>query len=74
MKYQQALVQALWNMRWPAVFICGPLLGVIMIELLFGLPQHLWLPAAGFFIFSLVLFSILVRGELRRIRHTAGPR
>lgn len=68
------LTQAIWHMRVPALFICGPVLGVLMIESFFGLPRHLWYLAAGFFLFSLVLFGILVRGEIRRIRRAAKPR
>lgn len=67
-------MQAAWNMRWPAVFLCGPVLGVLMIESFFGLPRQLWLPAVGFFVFSLALFGILVRGEIRRIRHATKLR
>lgn len=60
--------QALWNLRWPAVYLCGPLVGVLMIDLFFGLPGRLWLLAGGFFMFSLLLFGILMRGETRRLR------
>lgn len=63
-------VKAAWNMRLPAVFICGPVLGLIMIEITFGLPDRLWLPAAGFLALSLVLFGVLVRGEIKRIRRS----
>lgn len=64
--------QALWNMRWPALYLCGPVVGLLLIDLLFGLPGRLWLLAAGFFLFSLLLFGILIRGETRRLR--AAPR
>lgn len=67
-------LQALWNMRLPALIICGPLLGLVMLDLFFGLPNKLWLLAAGFFIFSLVLFGILVRGEIHRLRRTTRSR
>lgn len=60
--------RALWNMRWPAVFICGPILGLVMVNLFFGLPAHLWLVAVGFLALVLVLFVILVRGEVQRLR------
>lgn len=61
-------LQALWNMRLPALYTCGPPVGVILIDLFFGLPNRLWFLAGGFFIFSLVLFAVLVRGESRRLR------
>lgn len=62
--------RALWNMRWPAVYICGPVLGLVMVNLFFGLPGHLWFVAAGFFGFSVVLFGILVHGEVQRLRRS----
>lgn len=60
--------QALWNLRWPALYLCGPVLGVLLVNLWFGLPGKLWPMAGGFLIFSLVLFGILIRGETRRVR------
>lgn len=62
--------RALWNLRWPAAYLCGPVIGVLLVNLLFGLPSRLWLLAGGFFIFSLLLFGILLRGEIRRLRAT----
>lgn len=62
------IVQALWNMRWAALFIGTPLFALVMIELTFGLPQQLLLPAAAFLALNLVLFALLVRGEVKRIR------
>lgn len=67
-------LQALWNMRLPALIICGPLLGLVMLDLFYGLPGKLWLLAGGFFVFSLFLFAILVRGEIHRLRHTTRNR
>lgn len=66
--------QALWNMRWPAVYLCGPVAGLLLIDLFFGLPGKLWLLAAGFFIFSLMLFGILLRGETQRLRRMTPHR
>lgn len=60
--------QALWNLRWPALYLCGPLVGVVLVDVFFGLPGRLWLLAGGFFMFSLLLFGILMRGETRRLR------
>lgn len=65
---------ALRNMRWPAVFIGTPLLGLVLIELTFGLPRQLLLPAAAFLVLNLVLFAMLVRGEVKRIRRAARSR
>jgi hypothetical protein len=63
---------ALWHMRWPAVYICGPVVGLVLVNLFFGLPDHLWFLAAGFFGFSAILYAILVRGEIRRLRRHYG--
>ena len=60
--------QALWNLRWPAVYLSGPVLGVLLINLWFGLPNQLWFVAAIFFVFSLVLFGVLIRAEIRQVR------
>lgn len=66
--------RALWNVRWPALFIGAPLLGLVMIELIFGLPQLLLLPAAAFLVLNLVLFAVLLRSEFKRIRRAAQSR
>lgn len=68
------IARAIWNARWPAVFIGAPLLGLLMIELIFGLPQQLLLPAAAVLVVNLVLFAVLVRGEFKRIRRAAQSR
>lgn len=66
-----ATTLALWNLRWPAVYLCGPVVGVLLVHLWFGLPGGLWLLAGVFFLFSLLLFGILLRGETRRLRAAA---
>jgi|GEM_PF-3127242 len=66
--FRQPLLQAFWNMRWPAAFLCGPLVGLVMIKFIYGLPGRLWFLAGGFFLFSCVLFGILVQGEARRLQ------
>lgn len=73
-RLMSARVQALWNMRWPAAILCGPMLGVLLVALWFGLPDRLWPLAGGFFLFSLVLFGILVRGEIQRVRSVTRMR
>lgn len=60
--------QALWNLRWPAVYVCGPVLGVLLINLWFGLPDELWFVAAILFVFSLMLFGVLLRAEICQVR------
>lgn len=68
------IARALWNMRWAAVFVGTPPLALVMIELTFGLPRHLVLLAAGFLLLSLLLFTMLVRGEIKRIRRAGRSR
>jgi len=67
-------MQALWNMRLAALIICAPVVGLCLLELFYGLPGKLWLLAGGFFVFSLALWGILVRGETQRLRRTAPRR
>lgn len=66
--------QAIWNMRLAALIICGPLIGLVLLDRFYGLPGKLWLLAGGFLLFSLFLFGILVRGEIHRLRHAAHGR
>lgn len=61
-------------MRWAGLYLCGPVVGLLMVDMLLGLPGRLWLLAALFFTFSLVLFGILIRGETRRIQGAARHR
>lgn len=71
---RQLWLQALWHMRWPAVFVCGPVAGLLMVNLFFGLPGHLWFLGAGFFTFSVILLFVLVRGEVSRLRRLDASR
>lgn len=61
-------------MRLAALIICAPVIGLCLLDLFYGLPGKLWLLAGGFFIFSLMLLGVLVRGEARRIRQTTRYR
>jgi hypothetical protein len=71
---RQTLRQALWNLRWPGLVVLGPMGSLVLINLFFGLPGQLWLLAGGFFLFSLVLFGILVRGEYKQLRQPVRRR
>lgn len=73
-RFRRPLPQAIWNMRWPAVFICGPMFGLIMVAGIFGLPRPLWLLGGGFFLFSCLLFAVLVNGEVRHLRRRESSR
>ena len=59
--------QAVWNLRLLGLFLLGPVLGVLLVDAIFGLPGALRLLAGCMFLFSLALFAILVRGECRRL-------
>lgn len=74
MRFMSAGAQSLWNLRWPAVYLCGPVLGVLLINLWFGLPSKLWFVAALFFVFSLLLFGVLMRAEIRQVRSMTRQR
>jgi ABC-type dipeptide/oligopeptide/nickel transport system permease subunit len=65
------LRQALWNLRFPALYTLGPAFSLILVNLFFGLPRPLWFVACGFFLFSMALFAVLVRGEIRQLRQSA---
>lgn len=61
-------MQALWNQRLAGLLILSPALGVVLVELIFGLPRDLQLMAAGMLILTVGLFSILLGGEYRALR------
>lgn len=67
-------VRALWNQRIAALFIVGPGISVILIALIFGLAHDLQLMAVGMFVLTVGLFSILLSGEYRILRHNADRR
>ncbi len=71
---RHTLRQALWNLRWPGLVVLGPMGSLVLINLFFGLPDKLWFVGGGFFLFSLVLFGILVRGEYKQLRQPARRR
>lgn len=68
------LMQALWNQRLAGLFILSPALGVVLVELIFGLSQDLQLMAAGMLILSIALFGILLGGEYRALRDRRSGR
>jgi hypothetical protein len=63
------LLRALWNQRIAALFIVGPGVSVILVALIFGLAHDLQLMAVGVFVLTVGLFSILLSGEYRILRH-----
>lgn len=67
-------VRALWNQRIAALFILGPGVSLILVALIFGLAHDLQLMALGMFVLTVGLFSVLLSGEYRTLRHTADRR
>ncbi len=62
---------ALWNMRLLGLFLVGPLAGIVIAGLTFGLPPALRWTALAMVLFCLALFGLLVRGEYGRISRAA---
>lgn len=63
-----------------SVFLFGPVLGVFLVNMIFGMPTFLWWTALAVLVFSCLIMGILVRNDLRRLRlwvnelHEAGAR
>ena len=62
-----------WNLRMLALFLIGPVAGVIMSGAIFGLPDGLRWAAGGALLISLSLFGMLARGEWRRLSRDRRP-
>ena len=65
-RWTRALL-ALWNLRALALFLIGPVVGVWLGAAIFGMPRSLQITASFVFLFSLALFAVLIRGELKRL-------
>jgi hypothetical protein len=61
------MLQAFWNLRMLALFLLGPILGVGLVGIIFGLPPGLYLLAGAVFLLSLGMLFSLVVTERRRI-------
>ena len=70
---ENASLRAVWNLRALALFLLGPVVGVILGAVVFGMPEALVRVAAGMFLFSLAMLAILVRGERRRLMRPRRP-
>lgn len=60
-------LRALWNMRVPSLLLLGPALGLLLVDMIFGLPFEVRVAAGIMMMVSLVLFGILFNGERRAI-------
>ena len=70
----RATLRALWNLRALGLFLVGPAVGVVLGELVFGMPAGLVRAAAAMSLLGLALFGLLVRGERRRLVRPRRPR
>jgi len=61
------LLHALWNLRWMSLFMVGPALGIVLVDMIFGLPVLLWWSAGGMTALMLGIFTSLVLKERRLI-------
>lgn len=67
-------MRVVWNLRVLGLFLIGPVVGVVLGGLIFGLPSDLRWAAVVAFAISLFLFGILAKGEWRRLsREAARP-
>lgn len=65
---------ALRHLALPAVFIVGPVTGLVLIEAIFGLPPVLWYAAGPYLLLGLAMLGLLLRGEYQRLTARAGER
>ncbi len=65
------LLQAFWNLRWMSLFMVGPAFGIVLVDLIFGLPLILWWSAGGMSALMLSIYMSLVLKERRLIIQNA---
>ena len=65
-------LQVLWNLRALSLFLIGPVIGVVLSAVIFGMPRALQVAACVMFLFSLGIYALLVRGEWRRLSAGRG--
>ena len=62
----------IWNLRVLGLFLVGPIVGVVLGGVIFGMPEDQRWAAAAAFAISLSLFGILAKGEWRRLSRDTG--
>lgn len=67
------VARALWNLRWLGLFAIGPVTGVVLLDLVFGLPGQLIPLAGGGMLLMIFLFAFLFASEYRRLRDISQP-
>ena len=65
---------ALWNLRMLALFLVGPVIGVLLGGWTFTMPVALRWGGLGMFTLALALLGILVRDEYGRLARRRGSR
>ena len=63
----QRLLLACWNLRLASLFMGGPIAGLVLLALIFGMSGTMRTMALGMIVFSLALFAILIKGEYDRL-------
>ncbi len=61
------VLQAAWNLRGLGLFLAGPIVGVLLVGLTFGLPVPLRVAAGALLLFDLAIGAALVKGEAARL-------
>ncbi|WP_428394526.1 hypothetical protein [Lichenicoccus sp.] len=67
-------LRVLWNLRLLGLFLIGPVVGVLLGGVIFGLPDDLRWAAVIAFLVSLSLFGMLAKGEWRRLSRSGRAR
>ncbi|WP_423856012.1 hypothetical protein HHS34_001480 [Acidithiobacillus montserratensis] len=77
---RRAAIREVLQREWLlSVFLFGPVLGVVLVNMIFGMPVFLWWTALGVLIFSCLIMGILIRNDLRKLQrwvqelHTTAP-
>lgn len=77
---RRAAIREVLQREWLlSVFLFGPVLGVVLVNMIFGMPVFLWWTALGVLIFSCLIMGILIRNDLRKLQrwvqelHTHAP-
>ena len=58
---------ACWNMRYAGLFVAGPIAGLVLLAVIFGMSLGMQRMALGMVVFTAALFGILVKGEYDRL-------
>ena len=58
---------ACWNLRLAALFMAGPIAGLVLLAVTFGMSVGMQRMALGMVVFSLALYGILIKGEYDRL-------